>query len=200
MWLLTYCFAFKCELIYPASYIGRFLISYFFSLRFVRFGRRYPACGASLTNFINKTFSFISIDFSFDHRHTQRDRQTSLILLTPQLRCALRSLRIANFFFYSSYRSYSVNVTLHRNCVRNENSVFFFAPICWHYWNWCALMLPYRPPNHPNHPNHPNLATTRNVIPSFVLMDIQSSNVVMYVYKLINGEIDVDKREYKKNI
>lgn len=31
-------------------------------------------------------------------------------------------------------------------------------------------------------------------------MDIQSSNVVMYVYRLINGEIDVDKREYKKNI
>lgn len=38
----------------------------------------------------------------------------------------------------------------------------------------------------------------RNVTPSFVLMDIQSSNVVMYVYQLINGEIDVDKREYKK--
>ena len=31
-------------------------------------------------------------------------------------------------------------------------------------------------------------------------MDIQSSNVVMYVYQLINGEIDVDKKEYKKNI
>jgi len=38
----------------------------------------------------------------------------------------------------------------------------------------------------------------RNVIPSFVLMDIQSSNVVMYVYQLINGEIDVEKREFLK--
>lgn len=41
---------------------------------------------------------------------------------------------------------------------------------------------------------------TRNVTPSFVLMDIQSSNVVMYVYQLINGEIDVDRREYKKSV
>lgn len=40
--------------------------------------------------------------------------------------------------FYSSYRSSLANEILHRNCVRNENS--FFA-ICWHYWNWCALML-----------------------------------------------------------
>jgi hypothetical protein len=29
-------------------------------------------------------------------------------------------------------------------------------------------------------------------------MDIQSSDVVMYVYQLINGEIDVDKKVYKK--
>lgn len=46
--------------------------------------------------------------------------------------------------------------------------------------------------------NPSNDTLHRNVIPSFVLMDIQSSNVVMYVYQLINGEIDVDKREYKK--
>lgn len=29
-------------------------------------------------------------------------------------------------------------------------------------------------------------------------MDIQSSTVVMYVYKLIDGEVKVDKIEYKK--
>lgn len=50
----------------------------------------------------------------------------------------------------------------------------------------------------PTRMNPLNDTLHRNVIPSFVLMDIQSSNVVMYVYQLINGEIDVDKREYKK--
>lgn len=37
-----------------------------------------------------------------------------------------------------------------------------------------------------------------NVIPSFVLMDIQSSTVVVYVYQLIDDEVKVEKIEYKK--
>lgn len=35
--------------------------------------------------------------------------------------------------------------------------------------------------------------------PSFVLLDIQGTNVVSYVYQLINGEVKVEKSEYKKN-
>ncbi|KAI7866856.1 vacuolar sorting protein vps29 [Spinellus fusiger] len=35
-------------------------------------------------------------------------------------------------------------------------------------------------------------------IPSFVLMDIQGNNVVTYVYKLIEGEVKVEKLEFKK--
>ncbi|KAI1285916.1 Vacuolar protein sorting-associated protein 29 [Halotydeus destructor] len=37
-----------------------------------------------------------------------------------------------------------------------------------------------------------------NVIPSFVLMDIQSSTVVTYVYQLIGEEVKVERIEYKK--
>ncbi|KAI8384577.1 vacuolar protein sorting-associated protein 29-like protein [Radiomyces spectabilis] len=36
-------------------------------------------------------------------------------------------------------------------------------------------------------------------IPSFVLMDIQGSVVVTYVYKLIENEVKVEKLEYKKS-
>jgi vacuolar protein sorting-associated protein 29 len=34
--------------------------------------------------------------------------------------------------------------------------------------------------------------------PSFVLMDIQGSTVVTYVYQLVNDEVKVEKLEYKK--
>jgi vacuolar protein sorting-associated protein 29 len=34
--------------------------------------------------------------------------------------------------------------------------------------------------------------------PSFVLMDIQGNSVVIYVYKLIDDEVKVEKLEYKK--
>ncbi|CAG8584689.1 8702_t:CDS:2 [Acaulospora morrowiae] len=40
---------------------------------------------------------------------------------------------------------------------------------------------------------------TEDVRPSFVLMDIQGVVVVTYVYQLINGEVKVDKVEYRKN-
>ncbi|KAI9337838.1 vacuolar protein sorting-associated protein 29-like protein [Pilaira anomala] len=35
-------------------------------------------------------------------------------------------------------------------------------------------------------------------VPSFVLMDIQGSSVVTYVYKLIEDEVKVEKLEYKR--
>ena len=37
------------------------------------------------------------------------------------------------------------------------------------------------------------------IIPSFILMDIQSSTVVTYVYQLIDDEVKVDRIEYKKS-
>ena len=39
----------------------------------------------------------------------------------------------------------------------------------------------------------------RSVTPSFVLMDIQSSTVVTYVYQLLEDEVKVERIEYKKN-
>ncbi|CEI88293.1 hypothetical protein G6F70_004993 [Rhizopus microsporus] len=41
---------------------------------------------------------------------------------------------------------------------------------------------------------------TSDPIPSFVLMDIQGSNIVTYVYKLVDNEVKVEKIEYKKSI
>ncbi|ORX62278.1 vacuolar protein sorting-associated protein 29 [Hesseltinella vesiculosa] len=35
-------------------------------------------------------------------------------------------------------------------------------------------------------------------VPSFVLMDVQGSNVVTYVYKLVDDDVKVEKLEYKK--
>ncbi|TPX35769.1 hypothetical protein SmJEL517_g01875 [Synchytrium microbalum] len=37
-----------------------------------------------------------------------------------------------------------------------------------------------------------------NVTPSFVLMDVQGTNVVLYVYKLIDNEVKVEKLDYSK--
>lgn len=37
------------------------------------------------------------------------------------------------------------------------------------------------------------------IIPSFVLMDIQSTIVVTYVYQLIGDEVKVERIEFKKN-
>ncbi|XP_063000261.1 vacuolar protein sorting-associated protein 29-like, partial [Elgaria multicarinata webbii] len=42
-------------------------------------------------------------------------------------------------------------------------------------------------------------ALERNIIPSFVLMDIQSSTVVTYVYQLIGDDVKVERIEYKKS-
>lgn len=39
---------------------------------------------------------------------------------------------------------------------------------------------------------------SRNIIPSFVLMDIQASTVVTYVYQLIEGDVKVERIDFKK--
>uniref|UniRef100_A0A8C0EFX9 Uncharacterized protein n=1 Tax=Bubo bubo TaxID=30461 RepID=A0A8C0EFX9_BUBBB len=39
---------------------------------------------------------------------------------------------------------------------------------------------------------------SRNVIPSFVLMDIQASTVVAYVYQLTEEDVKVERIEFKK--
>ncbi|KAJ8328569.1 hypothetical protein BDV3_004691 [Batrachochytrium dendrobatidis] len=36
--------------------------------------------------------------------------------------------------------------------------------------------------------------------PSFVLMDIQGTSIVLYVYKLIDGEVKVEKLDYEKSL
>ncbi|CAG8684174.1 7791_t:CDS:10 [Cetraspora pellucida] len=40
--------------------------------------------------------------------------------------------------------------------------------------------------------------STEDIKPSFVLMDIQGSVVVTYVYRLVDGDVKVDKIEYRK--
>ena len=41
---------------------------------------------------------------------------------------------------------------------------------------------------------------TPNVTPSFVLLAIQGSKVVCYVYELINGDVEVSKTEFTKQV
>jgi vacuolar protein sorting-associated protein 29 len=41
-------------------------------------------------------------------------------------------------------------------------------------------------------------ATNSDVKPSFVLMDIQDSSVVTYVYKLVGDDVKVEKIDYSK--
>ncbi|KAK1193582.1 VPS29 protein, partial [Pygoscelis papua] len=42
-------------------------------------------------------------------------------------------------------------------------------------------------------------ALENHIIPSFVLMDIQASTVVTYVYQLIGDDVKVERIEYKKS-
>jgi len=37
-----------------------------------------------------------------------------------------------------------------------------------------------------------------STIPSFVLMDIQTSTITTYIYKLVDAELKVEKMEYSK--
>ncbi len=34
--------------------------------------------------------------------------------------------------------------------------------------------------------------------PSFALMDVQSQAIVTYIYKLVDGDVKVEKMEYRK--
>mmetsp|Transcript_8949 Transcript_8949/g.12734 ORF Transcript_8949/g.12734 Transcript_8949/m.12734 type:complete len:191 (+) Transcript_8949:39-611(+) len=43
-------------------------------------------------------------------------------------------------------------------------------------------------------------STLFNVIPSFVLLAVQGSKAVCYVYELINDELSVSKTEFNKNV
>lgn len=38
-----------------------------------------------------------------------------------------------------------------------------------------------------------------SITPSFVLMDIQNTTVVTYVYQLVGDDVKVERIEYKKN-
>ena len=38
------------------------------------------------------------------------------------------------------------------------------------------------------------------ITPSFILMDIQSSTVVTYVYQLVNDEVKVERIEFRKAV
>ena len=40
---------------------------------------------------------------------------------------------------------------------------------------------------------------TSDVCPSFVLMDVQGGHAIIYTYQLRNGEVKVEKLEYKKS-
>ena len=43
------------------------------------------------------------------------------------------------------------------------------------------------------------LCFVSNVTPSFVLLDIQQSTVIAYVYQLIGDEVKVERIEYRKS-
>ena len=45
---------------------------------------------------------------------------------------------------------------------------------------------------------HPLQKSDDTVTPSFVLMDIQSGCIIIYVYQLLDGEVKVDRIEHKK--
>jgi vacuolar protein sorting-associated protein 29 len=50
-----------------------------------------------------------------------------------------------------------------------------------------------------NHPLVPSASFSSDPTPSFALMDIQGPVVVTYVYQLIEGEVRVEKIEYRKD-
>jgi vacuolar protein sorting-associated protein 29 len=41
-------------------------------------------------------------------------------------------------------------------------------------------------------------STTRNVTPSFILLSIDGPKMTCYLYELVNGEVDVSKKEFTK--
>ena len=50
-------------------------------------------------------------------------------------------------------------------------------------------------------PNHSwNVVSCSDIVPSFVLMDIQAGTIVTYVYQLIKDDVKVERIEYKKPV
>ena len=45
----------------------------------------------------------------------------------------------------------------------------------------------------------PSLKETQGSTPSFALMDLQGNNVVTYVYQLVDGEVRVERVEFRKD-
>ena len=41
---------------------------------------------------------------------------------------------------------------------------------------------------------------TENVVPSFILLAIQDTKLVCYVYELVNNEVEVSKTEFTKEV
>jgi vacuolar protein sorting-associated protein 29 len=46
--------------------------------------------------------------------------------------------------------------------------------------------------------NKANPDSVNGTTPSFALMDIQGNNVVTYVYQLVDGEVKVERVEFRK--
>ncbi|RKP24394.1 Metallo-dependent phosphatase-like protein [Syncephalis pseudoplumigaleata] len=38
------------------------------------------------------------------------------------------------------------------------------------------------------------------MVPSFILMDVQNSSIVTYIYQLVDDEVKVEKTEYRKEM
>ena len=45
-----------------------------------------------------------------------------------------------------------------------------------------------------------NVVSCSDIVPSFVLMDIQAGTIVTYVYQLIKDDVKVERIEYKKPV
>ena len=45
-----------------------------------------------------------------------------------------------------------------------------------------------------------NFSSLSDIVPSFVLMDIQAGTIVTYVYQLIKDDVKVERIEYKKPV
>ena len=45
---------------------------------------------------------------------------------------------------------------------------------------------------------HAHIATLRDMIPSFVLMDVQGPSITIYVYQYFEDDVKVKKFEYHK--
>lgn len=42
------------------------------------------------------------------------------------------------------------------------------------------------------------MLSNSTIVPSFILLDVQASTVIAYLYQLIDGEVKVERTEFKK--